>query len=97
MNSGGHSAVGNLVCKILGYLVREPNVQKKIQEEIDHVTRQPDGSNRPVTISDRTTMPYTEAVVLEAIRLIASPIVPRVANQDSSVAGEFILFFLVYF
>lgn len=85
---GGHSAVGNLIAKILGYLVQETEVQKKIQEEVDLVTKNFDGTYRKVTISDRSVMPYTEAVVLEAIRLIASPIVPRVANQDSSVAGK---------
>lgn len=90
---GGHSAVGNLVAKILGYLVQLPDVQKKLQEEVDDVTREEDGSYRNVTMKDRNAMPYTEGVVLEAIRMIASPIVPRVANQDSSVAGEFLHFF----
>lgn len=86
---GGHSAVGNFVTKILGYLVKEPEVQKKIQEEVDAATWTMNGSNRPVTISDRTSMIYTEAVILEAIRLIASPIVPRVSSQETSVAGNF--------
>ncbi|GLV38352.1 spookier [Carabus blaptoides fortunei] len=84
---GGHAAVGNFLTKILGYLVQEPEVQRKIQEEVDACTKTLDGKNRQVTISDRTCLPYTEAVILEAIRLIASPIVPRVANQESSVAG----------
>lgn len=86
---GGHSAVGNFLTKILGYLVQEPEVQRKIQEEIDACTKTLDGKNRQVTISDRNSLPYTESVILEAIRLIASPIVPRVANQESSVAGKY--------
>uniref|UniRef100_A0A182SAB4 Cytochrome P450 n=1 Tax=Anopheles maculatus TaxID=74869 RepID=A0A182SAB4_9DIPT len=32
-------------------------------------------------------MPYTEATIMEALRLIASPIVPHVANQDSQIGG----------
>lgn len=88
---GGHSAVGNLLVKILGYLVQEVDVQRKIQEEVDQATKMDDGY-RKVTISDRNSMPYTEAVILEAIRLIASPIVPRVANQDSSVAGQYFFY-----
>ncbi|CAH1990337.1 unnamed protein product [Acanthoscelides obtectus] len=78
---GGHSAVGNFLVKVFAYLVKEPEVQKKMQEEIDRVV----GGNRSVSLTDKNAMPYTEAVIFEAIRLIASPIVPRVANQDSSI------------
>nr|WCC58051.1 cytochrome P450 [Pharsalia antennata] len=80
---GGHSAVGNFLIKVFGFLVEQPEVQKKMQEEIDAVV----GTEREVTIADRGSMPYTESVIFEAIRLIASPIVPRVANQDSSIDG----------
>ncbi|KAF7266486.1 cytochrome P450 307a1-like [Rhynchophorus ferrugineus] len=80
---GGHSAIGNFLIKLFGYLVKEPEVQRKIQEEIDDVV----GTERPVSICDRSSMPYTEGVIFEAIRLIASPIVPRVANQTSSIDG----------
>ncbi|XP_030755031.1 cytochrome P450 307a1-like [Sitophilus oryzae] len=80
---GGHSAVGNFLIKLFGFLVDEPEVQKKIQTEIDRTV----GSDRSVTICDRNNMPYTEGVIFEAIRLIASPIVPRVANQTSSING----------
>ncbi|XP_056633903.1 cytochrome P450 307a1-like [Diorhabda sublineata] len=80
---GGHSAVGNFLMKVFGFLVNEPEVQMKIQQEID----QNIGRDRNVTIGDRNCMPYTEAVIFEAIRLIASPIVPRVANKDSSING----------
>lgn len=81
---GGHSAVGNLLVKILGYLATRPHVQRTAQAEIDGV----ETSGRFVGLENRGNMPYTEAIILEAIRLIASPIVPHVANQDSSVAGE---------
>ncbi|KAF5287398.1 hypothetical protein FQR65_LT12223 [Abscondita terminalis] len=77
---GGHSAVGNFLVKLLGFLVQNPQVQTEIQKEIDSL-------GEKASISDRTTMPYTEATILEAIRLIASPIVPRAANQDTSICG----------
>ncbi|CAG9815163.1 unnamed protein product [Phaedon cochleariae] len=80
---GGHTAVGNFLMKLFGFLVSEPEVQRKIQEEIDEAVE----NGRLVTIGDRNSMPYTEAVIFEAVRLIASPIVPRVANQDSSIDG----------
>lgn len=79
---GGHSAVANFLVKTLGMIADRPNVQRRIQEEVDSVT----GGNA-VSLADRSSMPYTEAVILEAIRHISSPIVPHVANQKSSVGG----------
>ncbi|CAH1380703.1 unnamed protein product [Tenebrio molitor] len=81
---GGHSAVANFLVKLLAYLAKEPQVQKNIQDEIDRVL-----GGKQVTISDRPMLPYTEATIYEAIRLIASPIVPRVANCDSSIGGSY--------
>lgn len=85
---GGHSAVGNFLIKVFAFLVNEPEVQKKVQAEIESAV----GVCRPVCLSDRSSMPYTEAVIFEAIRLIASPIVPRVANQNSSINGKLLNF-----
>ncbi|KAJ8939352.1 hypothetical protein NQ318_005713 [Aromia moschata] len=79
---GGHSAVGNFLVKLFAFLANEPEVQRRIQKEIDEVV-----GDREVTIADRSSLPYTEATIFEAIRLIASPIVPRVANQKSSIDG----------
>lgn len=88
---GGHSAVGNFIVKVLGFVATRPEVQKKVQAEVDAVTL----GSRDVTLADRSIMPYTEAVLMEVIRLIASPIVPHVANQDSSIAGKIIFATLV--
>lgn len=92
---GGHAAVGNFIVKMLAYVATRPEVQKKIQEEVDSVTL----GRREVTLADRAIMPYTEATVLEVIRLIASPIVPHVATQDSSIAGKHLnhFFLKLYF
>lgn len=80
---GGHSAVGNFLVKLFAFLANEPHVQKKIQKEIDEKI-----GTRDITIFDKSLTPYTEATVFEAVRLIASPIVPRVANQTSSIGGK---------
>lgn len=85
---GGHSAVGNFLVKLFGFLVKEPEVQRRMQEEIDAVARTEDGYQQNIKMSDRGQLPYTESAIFEAIRLIASPIVPRVANQDSSINGK---------
>lgn len=87
---GGHAAVGNLLVKILGFLVRRPEVQKNAQREIDLVQSEA----RAVGLEHRGSMPYVEAIILEAIRIIASPIVPHVANQDSSIAGELLFHYI---
>lgn len=78
---GGHSAVGNFLIKVFAYIATKPEVQRRIQAEADAL------KSETIELSDRTNMPYTEAAIVEAIRLIASPIVPHVANQDSHIAG----------
>ncbi|KAI5711504.1 hypothetical protein M8J75_000886 [Diaphorina citri] len=80
---GGHTAISNFIMKTLGFLVNHPNVQAKIQKEVDAITL----NSRDVTLADRKQMPYTEATILESIRMIASPIVPHVATQNSSIGG----------
>lgn len=81
---GGHSAVGNFLVKVFGFIGSLPEVQHRIQQEVDEtLARKPCGAT--IDLADRMKMPYTEAVVMEAIRLIASPIVPHVANRDSTI------------
>lgn len=83
---GGHSAVGNMLMRAVGELCNNPDVMKQVQEEIQQTT----GGQRPVVLEDRPMMPYTESVLLETLRLSSSPIVPHVANQDTTIAGNFL-------
>lgn len=83
---GGHSAVGNFLVKVFGYVVQNQHVLKKIQQEVDETINYKE-SNSTIELSDRNQMPYTEAVIMEALRMIASPIVPHVANQNSTIGG----------
>lgn len=88
---GGHSATGNFMVKVFGYIGALPEVQQKIQQEIDAtLAKKRTGKCNAIELSDRSQMPYTEAVIMEALRLIASPIVPHVASQDSTIGGYFI-------
>lgn len=82
---GGHTAIGNLLVKVLGFLATRPDVQKLAQKEIDSLGI----AGIFVGLENRRSLPYVEAIILETIRIIASPIVPHVANQDSSIAGKF--------
>ncbi|KAL5006519.1 hypothetical protein ScPMuIL_015325 [Solemya velum] len=79
-------------------LIHHPEVQRRIQEEIDRVI----GSERSPELSDRLEMPYTKAVVLETLRYM-SPVpipVPRRASEDIHVddylieKGSLVFYFL---
>ncbi|CAL7933607.1 unnamed protein product [Xylocopa violacea] len=67
------------------YLVLYPNVQKKAHEEIDRVI----GRNRLPTLEDRARMTYTNAVVLESIRMFMGRTlnVPHRALRDTTILG----------
>ncbi|KAK3921920.1 Cytochrome P450 307a1 [Frankliniella fusca] len=80
---GGHSAVGNLTMLSLAAVAARPEVSARIQAEVEMVT----GGCRAVSLADRPNMPYTEATILEALRVASSPIVPHVATQDTTIAG----------
>ncbi|PBC29262.1 Cytochrome P450-like protein [Apis cerana cerana] len=80
---GGHTAIGNLLVKVLGFLATRPEIQRLAQDEIDALGL----AGNFVGLEYRRSLPFVEAIILETIRIIASPIVPHVANQDSSIAG----------
>lgn len=88
---GGHSAVGNLVMVALSLLATRPQVAQEIRTEADRVT----GGQRPVRLYDKPNMPYTEATLFETLRMVSSPIVPRVATEDTTILGESVTVYLI--
>ncbi|KAM9831321.1 cytochrome P450 2J6-like [Neosynchiropus ocellatus] len=70
------------------HLIRHPEIQKKVQAEIDQVI----GQNRLPSMSDRPNMPYTDAVIHEVQRI--GNIVPlnllRAATKDTVIGGHVI-------
>ncbi|KAM3930522.1 cytochrome P450 2K4-like [Leptodactylus fuscus] len=68
-------------------MIKHPEIQKKVQNEIDKVI----GSAQP-QMEHRKQMPYTDAVVHEIQRFgdIAPTTVPHAASQDVTFRGYFI-------
>ncbi|XP_043483564.1 cytochrome P450 307a1-like [Leptopilina heterotoma] len=80
---GGHSAIGNFLMKVFGFLATRLHVQLEAQQQIDGM----EILEKTVGLEYRRSLPYIEAIIMETIRIIASPIVPHVASQNSSIAG----------
>ncbi|KAM3620544.1 uncharacterized protein V6R79_025141 [Siganus canaliculatus] len=72
----------------LVYLMKNPDIQDKVQAEIDRVI----GQTRLPTMADRPNMPYTDAVIHEIQRVgnIVPLNGPRMAAKDTTLGGYFI-------
>ncbi|XP_072534206.1 steroid 17-alpha-hydroxylase/17,20 lyase [Salminus brasiliensis] len=70
----------------IAYLIHHPQVQKKIQEELDSKI----GRERHPQLSDRGNLPYLEATIREVLRIrpVSPLLIPHVALSDSSI-GEY--------
>ncbi|XP_077980152.1 steroid 17-alpha-hydroxylase/17,20 lyase-like [Glandiceps talaboti] len=69
----------------VAYLMNYPDVQAKVHDEIDNAI----GRDRPCQLSDRSRLPYCEAVIHETMRIrTVAPIgVPHTTTCDTSVGG----------
>ncbi|XP_013391076.1 cytochrome P450 2C15-like [Lingula anatina] len=69
----------------LVHMVNNSDVQKKVQQEIDQVI----GQDRVAKMEDKARMPFTEATILEALRM--SPVVPlgvpHATSETTKLAG----------
>uniref|UniRef100_A0A672GUD4 Steroid 17-alpha-hydroxylase/17,20 lyase n=1 Tax=Salarias fasciatus TaxID=181472 RepID=A0A672GUD4_SALFA len=68
------------------YLVHHPQVQRRIQDELDRRI----GGDRAPRLSDRGSLPYLEATIREVLRIrpVAPLFIPHVALTDTSI-GDF--------
>ncbi|XP_053344701.1 cytochrome P450 2J2-like [Clarias gariepinus] len=67
------------------FMMKYPEIQKKVQAEIDKVI----GQSRQASMADKTNMPYTEAVVHEIQRManIIPLGFPKMASKDTMLGG----------
>ncbi|KAK3103255.1 hypothetical protein FSP39_017874 [Pinctada imbricata] len=84
---------------VLLFLADNPYVQEKVQREIDDVV----GCNRLPTILDRSRLSYTEAMILESLRMgcIAPLALPHGTYEDTELLGydipkDTVVFFNLY-
>ncbi|XP_062412038.1 cytochrome P450 2J2-like [Sardina pilchardus] len=68
------------------YMIKYPEIQRKVQEELDRVV----GSSRQPSLADRENLPYTDAVLHETQRFgnVLPLNLPRSATKDVQV-GHF--------
>ena len=57
-------------------MLHNPNVYRKAQEEVDRVV----GRDRLPELSDRGSLPYVEAIIMETYRCVISNIPPIILN-----------------
>ncbi|XP_028324143.1 steroid 17-alpha-hydroxylase/17,20 lyase [Gouania willdenowi] len=70
------------------YLIHNPQVQRRIQEELDSKI----GGHRTPQLSDRGSLPYLEATIREVLRIrpVAPLLIPHVALTDTRVGDFFV-------
>uniref|UniRef100_A0A3B4Z933 Cytochrome P450 2J2-like n=1 Tax=Stegastes partitus TaxID=144197 RepID=A0A3B4Z933_9TELE len=81
----GTETTATTLCWGLLYMIYYPDIQKKVQAEIDAVI----GSSRQPSMTDRENMPYTDAVIHETQRM--GNILPlnllHMANKDTTLSN----------
>lgn len=78
----GHSAVSNILMKLLGHLALDRAAQDMLYEEAIKTKSSSSGESR--------SLPVAEAALLEALRFASSPIVPHIAREDTSIGEYFV-------
>ncbi|XP_076009191.1 cytochrome P450 2J2-like [Genypterus blacodes] len=87
IEAGTESAATTLRWALL-YMINYPEIQQKVQAEIDRVI----GQSRQPTMKDQPNLPYTDAVIHETQRFgnIVPLGFPKMASQDAVLGGHFI-------
>ncbi|XP_066535009.1 cytochrome P450 2U1 [Hoplias malabaricus] len=81
----GTDTTTNSILWMVLYMCLYPDVQEKVQLEIDAVV----GSERVPSLTDKGTLPYTEAVIMEVQRMtVVVPLsIPHMASKTTEFRG----------
>lgn len=81
----GTDTTANSVLWVLLYLAIHPDIQDKVQAEIDKVV----GTHRVVSLTDKGSLPFTEATIMEVQRLtVVVPLaIPHMASETIEFRG----------
>ncbi|XP_072318852.1 cytochrome P450 2U1 [Eucyclogobius newberryi] len=81
----GTDTTTNSVLWILLYMVLYPDIQDKVQSEIDAVI----GQHRTPSMTDKGSLPFTEATIMEVQRLsVVVPLaIPHMTSMDTEFCG----------
>ncbi|XP_074538368.1 cytochrome P450 2U1 [Halichoeres trimaculatus] len=81
----GTDTTANSVLWVLLYLVIHPDIQDKVQAEIDEVV----GTHRALSMTDKGSLPFTEATIMEVQRLtVVVPLgIPHMASETTEFRG----------
>ncbi|XP_022095211.1 cytochrome P450 2U1-like [Acanthaster planci] len=81
----GTDTSANMIMWMIVVMMKYPDVQKKMQEELDRVV----GCGRQPSWSDRPNLPYCDAVLLELLRYrpTGALAVPHKADEHSNLMG----------
>ncbi|XP_051735258.1 steroid 17-alpha-hydroxylase/17,20 lyase isoform X3 [Ctenopharyngodon idella] len=72
----------------IAFLLHHPQVQDRVQAELDECL----GRDRPPSLSDRSRLPFLDAVLCEVMRIrpVSPILIPHVAMQDTSLGGHMV-------
>lgn len=81
----GFETTATMMNWLITYVVAFPEVQSRVQSEIDDVV----GSSRRIDLNDRSKLCYTEATILEVMRITSAvPFsTPRFTTKDTKLNG----------
>ncbi|XP_067650537.1 cytochrome P450 1A1-like [Haliotis asinina] len=83
--NAGYETTAVVLTWLLGYMAMNPDIQVKVQQELDGVV----GNDRLPSLQDQPYLPYTSAVIFEAERLasVYPFLQPHVARSNCKLQG----------
>ncbi|PBK66502.1 bifunctional P-450/NADPH-P450 reductase [Armillaria solidipes] len=79
----GHETTSGVLCFVIYYLLKYPDVMRKLQKEVDEIL-----GDEPAQLGDFSKMPYLNAVLRETLRLQPTAAIRVVYPLEDTVVGR---------